>query len=208
MAVDPNANGSTTNPGVGEHMVAAGEWTEIEAVPQDGFFFVNWDVEGDAEIKDMLSQATSVSLIGNATVTANFLPVVTTATLTLSVVPDSSGWTNPNAGAQTVPVGERIAIQAIPADGYFFEKWTSTGGAEIKDTYNDSTSVVLSADATLTANFAQAVTVAMLTAGGRSGQFRLDESRSRNPDSPRRRSHPDRCIALGRILLRKMDSHW
>ena len=164
MAVDgPDFSESTTNPGVGDHVVPAGAWTEIEAVPAEDWFFFNWTAEGDAEIIDMFSMETAVSLNGNATVTANFLPIITTATLTLAVTPDNSGSTNPSTGAITVNVGEHIEIQAIPSDGFFFDKWTAAGDADIRDPYDDITSVVLSDDDTVTANFAQIVTTATLT---------------------------------------------
>ncbi len=164
MAVDgPDFSESTTNPGVGDHVVPAGAWTNIEAVPAEDWFFVNWTIEGDAEIIDMFSMETAVSLNGNTTVTANFLPIITTATLTLAVTPENSGSTNPSTGAITVNVGEHIGIQAIPADGFFFDKWTAAGDADIRDPYDDTTSVVISDDDTVTANFAPILTTATLT---------------------------------------------
>lgn len=159
----PDFSESSTNPGVGDHIVPVGEWTDIQAFPADGWFFDKWIVEGDAEIIDMFNQDTAVSLKNNATVTAYFKPAYTTAILTMAVSPENSGETNPPAGQSTVNVGEHIEIQAIPATGYFFEKWTSTGTAEITDEYDDNSSVVLAADATVTANFAQIVNTATLT---------------------------------------------
>ena len=72
MAVAQYNTACTTNPGEGEHIVAAGAWTEIEASPADGYHFVNWTVAGDADIKNPFAEQTEVALIGNATLTANF----------------------------------------------------------------------------------------------------------------------------------------
>ncbi len=164
MAVGgPDFSESSTNPGAGDHVVHAGAWTNIEAVPAEGWFFDKWIFEGDAEIIDVFSMETAVSLNGNATVTAYFKPAYTTATLTMAVTPDNSGSTNPSTGDITVNVGEHIGIQAIPSDGFFFDKWTVAGDADIRDPYDDTTSVVLSDDDTVTANFAPILTTAALT---------------------------------------------
>ena len=155
IATEPYYTNSTTNPGVGQYIVPVGAWTEIEAFPGDGFFFLNWDLVGNAEIKDLLSEKASVSLIGNATLTANFAAIVNTAKLTLAVSPDASGSTNPSTGEQTVAIGDHIEIEAIPENGYFFTNWTCTANADITDPFNEKTLVVLSGDAAVTANFAK-----------------------------------------------------
>ena len=162
MSTSPNDGGST-DPGIGEHTVAIGESTEIEALPADGYFFDKWTCSGDAEIDDPSSEKSSVVLTSEATVTANFAKIVTTATLTMAVSPEDSGTTNPNPGAHTVAVGEGIEIQAIPSDGYFFDEWTVSGKVEIEDTTLAATRVKLSGDGTVTANFTKIVNIATLT---------------------------------------------
>lgn len=162
MDAYPNDGGST-NPGIGEHVVAVGNFIEIEALPANGYFFDKWICIGDAEITDPSSEKSSVVLTSDATVTANFAKIVTTATLTMAVLPEDSGTTNPNPGAHTVAVGDGIEIQAIPSDGYFFDKWTISGKGEIADIMAATTRVELSGDCTVTANFTKIVTISTLT---------------------------------------------
>ncbi|MEI6422005.1 MAG: C1 family peptidase, partial [Lentisphaerota bacterium] len=144
---------SSTNPGAGDHVVPVGAWTDIEAVPGEGYYFEKWTAEGDADIIDVFDRETYVSLNANATVTANFKPIDATATLTLAVSPDASGFTNPSPGEQTVIVGEHIEIEAIPADGYSFENWTVSGGATVTGSAESGWKATLTADGTVTANF-------------------------------------------------------
>ena len=154
MAVDgPDYSASSTNPGEGDHVVPAGAWTDIEAFPAEGWFFDKWTLEGDADIVDVFARETYVSLNANATVTANFKPIESTAKLTLAISPDASGSTNPSPGEQTVIVGEHIEIEAIPADGYSFENWTVSGGATVTGSAESGWLATLTADGTVTANF-------------------------------------------------------
>ena len=154
---------SGTNPGLGDHVLPVGAWTDIEAVPGDGYYFDCWTATEKADVRSLISKKTSVMISGNATVTANFKPTDATAVLTLKAAPDASGSTNPGTGEQTVAVGERVEIEAVPADGYFFTEWTSSGNTKIEDANSDTTSVVLSGNATVTANFAKILKTATLT---------------------------------------------
>jgi len=88
---------------------------------------------GGASIEDVYNANTSIAIHDETKVTANFAQIDKTATLTMAITPDNSGTTDPVVGTLTVPVDAYTQIQAIPADGYFFEKWTVTDGAKIKD---------------------------------------------------------------------------
>jgi metallophosphoesterase (TIGR03768 family) len=166
LAVSPD-NSGTINPAVGTHTVPVGAHTEIEALPADGYFFVNWTVAGSAQVDDLYSDKTLVVLSDNSTVTANFAKIVNTATLMMSVSPYSpfnpESSTNPGEGDHVVPAGAWTDIEAFPAEGWFFDKWTLEGGADIVDVFARETYVSLNANATVTANFKPIEATAMLT---------------------------------------------
>lgn len=76
MAVNP-AGGGTTTPAVGTIGVPLDVAQNITATANSGYNFVNWSVSGDATIDNPQAQATTVTLTGNATVTANFCMITT-----------------------------------------------------------------------------------------------------------------------------------
>jgi len=78
---------------------------------------------------------------------------VSTASLTLSV--SGNGSTLPTEGIHTVNMGSPTAISAIPDAGNEFVNWTSTGAADVSNPNAASTTVTVSGNATVTANFAE-----------------------------------------------------
>jgi uncharacterized repeat protein (TIGR02543 family) len=80
----------------------------------------------------------------------------TTYNLTLSVSPAAGGTTTPAVG--TLQVTSPQAITATPAAGYSFVNWTATENATVADPNASSTTVALTGDGTVTANFT-AITV-------------------------------------------------
>lgn len=152
MAASPSDSGST-DPGLGSHSVNAEEPIPITAVPADGYHFTNWTSTGAATLSDPSLVETVVTLTGDATVTANFAPDATKVQLTMGVAPDGGGTVNPGAGAHTVNVGESIAIEASPGAGYYFQRWKATGAAVIADPRDPTSTVTLTGDAEIRAEF-------------------------------------------------------
>jgi len=143
MAVTP-ADKGFTSPGVGSHMIAKGKPQQISASAVAGYHFDSWVVNGGAVIK-----GDSVTLNGDATITAKFVEDVEQVSLTLKVSPEEGGSTNPGIGTHLVNKDEPFALAYTPAKGYVFVGWTiNSGGATL---VNDS--ITLSSDATVTANF-------------------------------------------------------
>ncbi|MFC1608035.1 SUMF1/EgtB/PvdO family nonheme iron enzyme [Candidatus Latescibacterota bacterium] len=69
--------------------------------------------------------------------------------LTIAVSPAGSGTTNPTPGNYTHNESTVVAISAIPNEGYRFVTWTG----EVANVNSDTTSVKLTSDMTVTANF-------------------------------------------------------
>ncbi|MBN1294193.1 MAG: hypothetical protein JXB48_20325 [Candidatus Latescibacteria bacterium] len=155
-------DGGTTNPGNGDHLFVKGQSVQIEAFPSSGYYFTHWDITGSAELNDPTDTETVLTIYGNSILTANFATSSTTATLLMSVSPTGAGSTNPGIGDQTVIVGRIYEISATPEDSYLFDKWTVTGGAIIDTPLLSEAELVLSGDATVTANFVAQQTDAQL----------------------------------------------
>ena len=81
------------------------------------------------------------------------LAVKAQATLTMVVSPASSGTTSPTVGSSFVNKGEAQNITATVATGYTFSGWTSYGNTTFNSASSASTTVTLSGDATVIANF-------------------------------------------------------
>lgn len=71
MAVSPPSAGTVT-PSAGDHSVDMGVAQDISATPAQGYIFVNWTTAGSVAVADPNAAATTATLSGNATVTANF----------------------------------------------------------------------------------------------------------------------------------------
>jgi len=127
----------------------------VEAVPANGYMFVNWKLTGGGTvaIANPNSARTSVTMMqGNATVTANFSQIPT-YTLTVSRSPTAGGTVSP-ASQSGIAAGTVVSISASPASGYTFNGWTVTSGtATIANPNSASTFVTVNGNATVTVNF-------------------------------------------------------
>jgi len=143
--------------------VTGGASTAISATAASGYTFTNWTVtSGSAQINNANSASTNVTLNGNATITANFTQnptTPTTYTLTVSRLPDNgAGTVKVNSADYSAPVsvdgGTAVNVVATPASGYKFASWTvATGTASIASGNDATTTVTLTSNATITANF-------------------------------------------------------
>ncbi|MCQ2959122.1 MAG: leucine-rich repeat protein [Bacteroidales bacterium] len=109
----------------------------LNATPQEGYHFVNWtdDVDADAQRE--------VLVVGNATYTANFA----INTYTISVVSSNSLFGSVT-GSGTYEYQTPVTLAAIPQTGYHFVAWTDDENADA------SRSITVAEDAEYVANFA------------------------------------------------------
>jgi len=156
MSVTP-AGGGTTDPVVGTSTIIQGIAQNIKATMNDGFMFNGWTATENATITDASSADTTVILVGDATITANFVAI---AKLTMAVNPVGGGTTDPVTGTSTIFQGIAQTIKATLNDGFVFNGWTASENATITDASSAETTIVLVGDATVTANF---VAIAKLT---------------------------------------------
>jgi uncharacterized repeat protein (TIGR02543 family) len=147
VAFVPGSNGTLT--GVTPQTVDYGtNCTEVEAVPNTGYHFVDWTgTNGFVTTTD--NPLTVSNVTADMTITANF----TIDTYTVTFVPGSHG-TLTGVTPQSVNYGTNCtAVEAVPNTGYQFVNWTGTNGF-VTTTDNPLAVANVTGDMTITANFA------------------------------------------------------
>lgn len=130
-------------------MPHGGSGTEVIAVPDEGYHFVQWD-DGV-----MTASRTDSNVTGNITVTAEF--AINTYTLTYTA---GAGGTITGTSPQTVSHGsDGTAVEAVPNTGYHFVQWSDGS------TTNSRTDTNVTADISVTAEFAINTYTLTYTAG-------------------------------------------
>lgn len=146
-----------------------GDIVQITATANTGFSFSGWTVSGLGTIADNNATTTTVTLAGNAEVTANFFEADNTlqADLSVCVSPENSGNVTP-AATKTINIGQSQEITATPAANYKFTKWSIEGAATIDDIYSATANVIIRGPTSITALFAETADTVEITleAGG------------------------------------------
>jgi uncharacterized repeat protein (TIGR02543 family) len=139
-----STEGGSTIPSEGEYERAAGAILAIQAIPAEGWSFVNWT--GDVEdVGDVNAASTTITMNGDYSITANF---GRTRTLTIAIV--GNGSTDPEEGEHEYADGATVPITATPESGWQFDGWSGdlTGSA------NPGT-ITITGATSVTANFSQ-----------------------------------------------------
>ena len=143
--------GGTTTPSPSQSNITAGQQVNIAATPGSNYIFQNWTAaSGSPTFENNLSATTKVTVYQNTTITANFSTKPTqTWTLTASAYPSGGGTVSP-----TSQTGTTINISATANTGYTFQGWVVVSGtATFGNASSATTTVTLSANATIRANF-------------------------------------------------------
>ncbi|NLD95338.1 MAG: hypothetical protein GX639_22030 [Fibrobacter sp.] len=150
LKVSAGTGGTITAPTSSPVTLDHGAKTTITAVADEGYSFSSWTVSGPATVANQTSASTTVTLTGNATVTAKF----NQKSYSLKVSAGTGGTiTAPASSPVTVNHGVATTITAAANTGYTFAGWTVTGSATVKSTSTASTTMTLTGDATVNANF-------------------------------------------------------
>jgi uncharacterized repeat protein (TIGR02543 family) len=136
--------------------VASGTPIPISATPVTGYGFINWTlITGTATFGNPNSMNTTVTLSSNATISANF--GVQAYTLTVTRNNTNRGTTIPASQQHHIAHGVPFSISATPANSNFrFDRWEVVNGfATFSNANSASTTVTLTSNATIRANFLQ-----------------------------------------------------
>jgi hypothetical protein len=171
MAMNPAgipAPGIVT-PTTGSYTVPSGTPQAITAQAVAGYFFNNWTADsGNATFGDPNNPSTTVTLKGDATVTANFEEG---CFLTTQALPFSSwGTVSPSGSSIAEPLNTKIPITATPSTSgrnCSFAGWTQdASNATFDDPMAASTNVTLTGNATIYANFNATYTLSLENING------------------------------------------
>ncbi len=149
------AGGGTVAKDPDDAQYRSGTVVALTATPNAGYRFNNWT----GGVADPNSITTTVTMDADKTVTANF---VRQYILTMAVNIAGAGEITPVEGESIQDEGSVVNITANPGLGYVFVNWT--GGAA--DPNAPQTTVTMDADKTITANFARAYSLDVVSAYG------------------------------------------
>ena len=133
----------STSPSIGSHSYNQGSKVNISASPASGWRFTHWI----GDVANNNSASTTVTMSTDKTVTAVFEKI---PTYTLTIAINGEGTVSPAAGSYTHQQNTTVTLSATPADGWRFVNWT--GG--VTDPNSVTTTVIMTGDKTVTANFA------------------------------------------------------
>ena len=141
LIANPEEGGSVTGAGVYDF----GEEAEVNAIPNEGWAFINWTDEDGNLVSDQ--PANVIEITADLTLIANFEMI--DYTLTLIASPEEGGTVT---GAGVYNAGDEVDVDAIPNEGWHFVNWTDEDGNVVSD-QPANTIVMPAADVTLIANF-------------------------------------------------------
>jgi len=132
-------------PAAGAYQYNEGDVVTVKAVPNQGWQFDGW--RGGVTNPDLTT--TTVIVSSSKTVTAEFTPIVHN----LSLGVDGSGSTKPVAGTHQYREGDVVTVIAITGEGWRFDGWSG----DVTDSKSAVTTVTVSSNKTVTANFSPIV---------------------------------------------------
>jgi len=147
---NPAAGGAVSPPSFSN--IFPGSWVNITASAADHYTFADWEViSGVATFDDDKSANTMVALSSDATIRANFAPNVYCLTVNQNLT--AGGSVTQTSPQLCTNAGVPISITASAAAHYSFLNWEVISGVASVAGYTAQTTVTLSSDATIRANF-------------------------------------------------------
>ena len=164
LTISSSAGGSVTTPGEGTFTRDAGTVVNLVASPASGYRFVNWT--GDVgTVGNVNGASTTIIMNGDHSVTANFA-AISPGQYSLTISSSAGGSvTTPGEGTFTRDAGTVVNLVANPASGYHFVNWTGDVGA-IADMNDASTTIIMSGDYVITADFASSLSITVTSPNG------------------------------------------
>ncbi|MEF8874905.1 MAG: C25 family cysteine peptidase [Candidatus Thermoplasmatota archaeon] len=116
LTINIEGNG-TTDPSAGNHTYEEGTKVTVEAMPAEGWEFVEW-TGGMTESDPVIN----VTMDADKSVTAVFEEEVIEYDLSINI--EGQGSTEPSEGTLAYEEGSVVSVEALPAEGWSFVEWT------------------------------------------------------------------------------------
>jgi len=144
----PEATGGTVTRNLTQASYTAGTIVTVTATPADGYEFTSWSGASSST-----NTTVPVTMDGNKELVANFR-LIPTYTLTVNPNTTAGGTVTPASPQTGITAGTQVTVTATENFGYRFTNWTvATGNATFGNANNATTTVSLSSNATIRANF-------------------------------------------------------
>jgi uncharacterized repeat protein (TIGR01451 family)/uncharacterized repeat protein (TIGR02543 family) len=164
LTISSTQGGAVTTPGEGMFTYSFDTVVNLVATPGSGYQFVNW-TGGVGTVGNVNGASTTLTMNGDYSITANFA-VIPPIQYGLTISSSAGGAvTNPGEGTFTRNAGTAVNLVASPASGYHFVNWTGDVGT-IADVNDASTTITMSGDCTITANFASLPSITVTSPNG------------------------------------------
>jgi len=175
LTITSGAGGSVTTPGEGNFTYVNGEMVNLLAEAEEGYRFAEWT--GDVgTIADVEAATTTINMSGDCSITAEFAKQYD---LTINSTAGGSV-TTPGEGTSTYDEGTVVNLAAEAEEGYCFVEWTGDVST-IADVYAAATTITMSSNYSITANFVTVYDLTIASTAGGSvttpgeGTFTYDE---------------------------------
>jgi hypothetical protein len=147
LTLDSTEGGSVTTPGEGTFAYGNEAVVDLVATPDEGYRFSEW-TGNVSTIADIYANATNITVSGDYTITANFVAIYDLTTSST----DGGSVIEPGEGVFAYDAGALVDLVAEAEDGYQFVEWTGEVRT-VADVYNASTTITMSGDYSIIANF-------------------------------------------------------
>jgi len=150
LTINSTEGGSVVEPGEETYTYDAGNLVELEAVPEEGYQFVEWT--GDNEtIEDTTANQTTIEMLDDYSITAEFEQI--TYELTIDST-EGGSVVEPGEGTFEYPEGTIVDLEALADEGYIFFEWTGDIDT-IEDPTDNQTTIEMLDNYAITAEFLQ-----------------------------------------------------
>jgi uncharacterized repeat protein (TIGR02543 family) len=168
-----SAGVGTTSPGAGEHWYEAGSSVTIEGdqtsvATGERYVFAGWSGSGAGSFSGS-DDSTDVIMNGPITETASWTHQYQ---LTFAVSPSGTGSTTPSGSGIWVNAGT-LSITATPTGANYFGSWSGSAGITF-DAQSSSTTAVVNAPGTVTANMLPIIGITITSSPVGSGYIMVD----------------------------------
>ncbi len=141
LKINKEGNG-TTQPKPGTHIYEKGEKVEVEATPEEGWYFEEWSGDHSCGDKKII-----IEMNEDKEITANFKEEPTEYR-ELTINTEGNGTTQPKPGTHIYEKDTEVEIEATADENWYFEEWTGD-----KESNETKITLNMTEDKEITANF-------------------------------------------------------